>query len=227
MGRLYASGPSTAGDLAAACGLSRGAMTVALDRLERAEDVRRVRGETDRRHVRVEVTPRALELTEAIWGPIGAEGIEQLRQMSAEQLTFLRDFLRRGPDLQERHARRIAAMTSASVGLETGNDERPLSENDATGVGPVAGVARTRCLAGQLAGTGNANSVFAAPPSLGRAGRDACLRGHPAPDRDHSAQAARRLTRGGGMTLDQAISPAISLSRIPRSGFEYLWHPRG
>jgi DNA-binding MarR family transcriptional regulator len=40
-------------------------MTAALDRLERAGYVRRVRGETDRRQVRVEVTLRALELTEA------------------------------------------------------------------------------------------------------------------------------------------------------------------
>ena len=60
--------------------------------------------------VRVEVTPRALELTEAIWGPIGGEGIEQLQQTTDEELTFLRDFLRRGRELQERHARRIAAM---------------------------------------------------------------------------------------------------------------------
>jgi DNA-binding MarR family transcriptional regulator len=110
MGQLYARGASTAGELADACGLSRGAMTAALDRLERAGYVRRVRGEMDRRRVRIEVTPRALELTEAIWGPIGAEGIEQLRRMSAEELTFLRDFLRRGRELQERHARRVAAM---------------------------------------------------------------------------------------------------------------------
>src|SRR4029453_1456101 len=110
MGRLYADGPSTAGNLADACGLSRGAMTAALDRLERAGYVRRVRGEADRRRVRVEGTPRALELTEAIWGPIGAEGIEQRRQMSVEDLQFLADFLRRGRELQERHARRIAAL---------------------------------------------------------------------------------------------------------------------
>jgi DNA-binding MarR family transcriptional regulator len=111
MGRLYASGRVTAGHLADACGLSRGAMTAALDRLERAGYVRRVRDGADRRQVRVEVTPRALELTEAIWGPIGAEGVDQLRRMSVEELTFLRDFLRRGRELQERHARWIAAMT--------------------------------------------------------------------------------------------------------------------
>ena len=123
MGQLYARGPTTAGNLADACGLSRGAMTAALNRLERAGYVRRVHGETDRRRVRIEVTPRALELTEAIWGPIGAEGIEQLRRMSAEELIFLLDFLRRGRDLQERHARRVAAMTQRQ------SDSRPGTTN--------------------------------------------------------------------------------------------------
>jgi DNA-binding MarR family transcriptional regulator len=113
MGRLYVSGRSTAGALADACGLSRGAMTVALDRLERAGYVRRVRGETDRRRVMVEVTPRAHELTEAIWQPIGSEGTAQLARMTDDELTFLLDFLRRGRELQEKHARRIAAMAEA------------------------------------------------------------------------------------------------------------------
>jgi DNA-binding MarR family transcriptional regulator len=125
MGKLYADGPSTAGNLADACGLSRGAMTVALDRLERAGYVRRVRGETDRRRVRVDVTPRALGLTEAIWGPIGAEGIEQLRQMSVEELRFLADFLRRGRELQERHARRIAALDDRESDSKLGTTSQP------------------------------------------------------------------------------------------------------
>jgi DNA-binding MarR family transcriptional regulator len=125
MGRLYADGPSTAGTLADACGLSRGAMTAALDRLERAGYVRRVRGETDRRRVRVEVTPRALRLTEEIWGPIGAEGIEQLRQMSGPELQFLADFLRRGRELQERHARRIAALDDRESDSNYGATRQP------------------------------------------------------------------------------------------------------
>jgi DNA-binding MarR family transcriptional regulator len=125
MGRLYVDGPSTAGALADACGLSRGAMTAALDRLEQAGYVRRVRGEADRRRVRVEVTPRALELTEAIWGPIGAEGIEQLRKMSVEDLRFLADFLRRGRELQERHARRIAALDEGASDRRRQATSRP------------------------------------------------------------------------------------------------------
>ena len=112
MGRLYMAGRSTAGELAQACGLSRGAMTVALDRLERAGYVRRLRGEVDRRRVMVEVTPRARGLTEAIWEPIGSEGTALLARMTDDELTFLLDFLRRGRELQEKHARRIAAMSA-------------------------------------------------------------------------------------------------------------------
>jgi DNA-binding MarR family transcriptional regulator len=113
MGRLYMAGRSTAGELAEACGLSRGAMTVALDRLEHAGYVRRVRGETDRRRVMVEVTVRAQQLAEAIWGPIGSEGSAQLARLTDHELTFLLEFLRSGRELQEKHARRIAAMAEA------------------------------------------------------------------------------------------------------------------
>jgi DNA-binding MarR family transcriptional regulator len=114
LGRLYAQGPSTAGDLADACGLSRGAMTAALDRLEGAGYVRRVRDDVDRRRITVEVTPLARDLTEQIWGPIGTEGVDALRRMTETELTFLRDFLRRGRELQERHARRISAAGQVS-----------------------------------------------------------------------------------------------------------------
>jgi DNA-binding MarR family transcriptional regulator len=100
-------------------------MTAALDRLERAGYVRRVRGETDRRRVRVEVTSRALGLTEAIWGPIGAEGIDQLRQMSVEELRFLAEFLRRGRELQERHTRRIATLDEGASDPKRGTTSHP------------------------------------------------------------------------------------------------------
>jgi DNA-binding MarR family transcriptional regulator len=86
---------------------------------------RRVRGETDGRRVRVEVTPRALELTEAMWGPISTEGTEQLRKMSVEKLQFLADFLRPGRELQERHARRIAALDEGHSDRRKGTTSRP------------------------------------------------------------------------------------------------------
>lgn len=109
LGRLFL-GPKTASQLAAECGLSRGAMTTALDRLERAGYVQRVRGTVDRRQVTVEMTARARQLSEAIWGPIGRSGSAQLAEYDDDQLRFLLDFLRRGRELQEREAKRIRRM---------------------------------------------------------------------------------------------------------------------
>src|SRR3979490_3402685 len=54
---LSREGPVTAGRLAEATGLTSGAMTTALDRLERAGYARRTRDATDRRRVLVEATP--------------------------------------------------------------------------------------------------------------------------------------------------------------------------
>ena len=102
-----------AGQLAAATDLSPGAMTAALDRLERLEYVRRVRSSTDRRSVIVEITPTARRLIEDFYGPIGREGIAQLEQYSDTELAFLRDFLRKGRELQMRHAARIRSTSPA------------------------------------------------------------------------------------------------------------------
>ena len=119
IGRLFL-GPRTAGDLAAECGLSRGAMTTALDRLERSGYARRVRSTTDRRQVMVEMTPRALEISAAIWGPIARSGMTQLTEYTDEQLSFLLDFLRRGRELQENQAERIRGMVPEAIAPEGG-----------------------------------------------------------------------------------------------------------
>src|SRR5689334_17357061 len=52
-------GSTGAGALADATGLTRGAMTTALDRVEAAGYVRRIRDQRDRRAVRLELTPAA------------------------------------------------------------------------------------------------------------------------------------------------------------------------
>ena len=63
MDMLEREGPLPAGRLAEAAGLTSGAMTTALDRLERAGFVRRVRDREDRRRVLVELTPEAGRVT--------------------------------------------------------------------------------------------------------------------------------------------------------------------
>jgi DNA-binding MarR family transcriptional regulator len=102
-----------AGQLAAATELSPGAMTAALDRLERLGYIRRVRSTTDRRSVTVEITPEVLRLVEEFYGPIYREGTAELASYSEDQLEFLRDFLRHGRELQARHAARIRSTTAS------------------------------------------------------------------------------------------------------------------
>lgn len=107
LGLLAVDGAMGAGQLAAATELSPGAMTAALDRLERLGYVRRVRSSTDRRSVIVEIMPTARQMIEDFYGPIGREGMAELEQYSDAELAFLRDFLRKGRELQIRHAARI------------------------------------------------------------------------------------------------------------------------
>ncbi|HEY7122430.1 MAG TPA: MarR family transcriptional regulator [Ktedonobacterales bacterium] len=114
LGLLLRHGAMGAGQLAAAAELSPGAMTAALDRLERLGYIARVRSSTDRRGVIVEVTPTAYQLLEACYGPLGLEGLARLEQYSAAELILLRDFLRQGRELQMRHAARIRSRDGAS-----------------------------------------------------------------------------------------------------------------
>lgn len=112
LGLLAMQGAMGAGQLAAAAELSPGAMTAALDRLEKLEYIRRVRSVTDRRSVLVEITPPAKQFIEDFYGPIGREGVAQLEQYSDAELAFLRDFLRKGREMQTRHAARIRSRAN-------------------------------------------------------------------------------------------------------------------
>ncbi|MEU0003700.1 MarR family transcriptional regulator [Streptomyces sp. NPDC006314] len=83
----------SAGRLGAALGLNSAGTTALLDRLERAGQVRRVRGARDRRKVVVEVEDRAVELGWAFFGPLIERSVELLRGYDDHQRTAIRDFL--------------------------------------------------------------------------------------------------------------------------------------
>jgi len=67
------SGGLTAGELATQSGLSAGAVTGVIDRLEQAGFAKRAHDPVDRRRVRVQVTARFYRATERIWSPLAAE----------------------------------------------------------------------------------------------------------------------------------------------------------
>jgi DNA-binding MarR family transcriptional regulator len=97
---LQLGGRMTAGELAKRGHLSPGAVTAALDRLERAGYVRRARDEVDRRRVFVEVTDAMLERAGQVYGPLAARSEELLGSLTDDQLGTMTDVLRRGADMQ-------------------------------------------------------------------------------------------------------------------------------
>jgi len=96
------SGSITAGRLAGLMGLSTGAMTTVLDRLERAGYARRVRDEHDRRRVQVELTRKAHEDVWSFYAPLAALADELYARYTDEQLELLLGFLEQGRALAER-----------------------------------------------------------------------------------------------------------------------------
>ncbi len=114
LGLLHAHGPLHAGRLGTRAHLSPGATTAAIDRLERAGYVQRVRAEGDRRGVLVELTPAGRGHIEAIYGPIGRAGMAYLARYSEADLRLLLEFLTDGYRLQVEQAARIRTMAGAA-----------------------------------------------------------------------------------------------------------------
>jgi DNA-binding MarR family transcriptional regulator len=102
-------GGVTAGELAVESGLTTGAITAVVDRLERAGYARRVRDERDRRKVKVEVTDTFYARAGEIWGPVAAEWQQAIAaRFSTEELGVIVAFLTQVEALAERHAARLA-----------------------------------------------------------------------------------------------------------------------
>jgi DNA-binding MarR family transcriptional regulator len=103
-------GRVTAGDLAVAAGLSPGAATTAIDRLERAGYARRARDPDDRRRVMVEPTKSIAELGEEIYGPLRVGGAEIIQRFSGRELKAITEFFEAAADLQLDRANAVRAQ---------------------------------------------------------------------------------------------------------------------
>jgi DNA-binding MarR family transcriptional regulator len=103
-------GGMTAGELARAAGLTSGAVTAVVDRLERAGMARRVADPSDRRRVRIEPTPKLWELTAPLMGPFLEESSKILDDFSTDELERFAAFLQRVIDVQGKYTQRIREM---------------------------------------------------------------------------------------------------------------------
>lgn len=108
-------GRMTAGELAAESGLTSGTITTVLDRLAAKGYARRMRSESDRRKVYVELEEKARRCSQEIYGPIAAEGGSLLEALSDDELVSIRDFLRAARALLAGHAARVRASLPEDV----------------------------------------------------------------------------------------------------------------
>jgi DNA-binding MarR family transcriptional regulator len=101
-------GGISAGELAVEAGLTAGAVTGVIDRLEKIGYASRTPDPNDRRRVRVEVTPTFYRAAEPLWGPMAAEWQSMLaRRFTIEELERITAFLRATNDLARRHLDRL------------------------------------------------------------------------------------------------------------------------
>ena len=97
----------TAGELAKAAGLTTGAVTAVIDRLEKAGVAQRVADPKDRRRVRIEATPKLWELSEPLIGPMIAESQAMIDELSDSEIARFTDFMNRAIEVQARHTERV------------------------------------------------------------------------------------------------------------------------
>jgi DNA-binding MarR family transcriptional regulator len=109
---LSQAGPMSASALAEVAGVTRGAMTTILDRIETAGYARRVWDEKDRRTVRIELTDAAKRSFEVLYGPLAKEGSQLLHTYNAHELAAVLKYLQDGRRLQRAHARRVVELSS-------------------------------------------------------------------------------------------------------------------
>jgi DNA-binding MarR family transcriptional regulator len=92
-------GQVTAGQLAAATGLTSGAVTALIDRLERAGYVERVDDPADRRRVLVRIREGSIVEIAKVYAPMQKRMFALWSQYNADELTVIEDFLSRSLEL--------------------------------------------------------------------------------------------------------------------------------
>ena len=134
LGILYRRGRVTAGELAEGSGLTPGAITAVLDRLERGGYANRVADPTDRRRVLVTSTVATRELGARLYGEVELAGRAQLEQLAPDHVAVIRDYLR---GIRRFYEEVVGGMASSAAAA--GDARGPIAPNsDVTA--PLAGV---------------------------------------------------------------------------------------
>jgi DNA-binding MarR family transcriptional regulator len=107
-GILARSGPITAGELARRTGLTTGAITGVIDRLEQAGFARRARDSNDRRRVIIEPDPKRIERRIVpLFDSMARAAARLCDRYTAPELTLILDFAVRSRAMAEEETRKL------------------------------------------------------------------------------------------------------------------------
>jgi predicted transcriptional regulator len=108
---LVSRGPVTAGSIAQHTGLTTGAVTGLVDRLEKAGYVQRTADPADRRRVTISMLPstRLDDVMAAVFGPLRSDMAEITGRYDAKEASAIADFLGRTTETLVRHTRALSA----------------------------------------------------------------------------------------------------------------------
>src|SRR6476646_2572270 len=120
---LIDTGAATAGRLSEVVGLTTGAVTRVIDRLEQAGYVRRKTDPADRRRVVVEVVPERVATVQSLLESLERASAEEIGRSSAEQLALITDFRSRMASLTQTEAARLRTSPEGDPSEPTGPAE--------------------------------------------------------------------------------------------------------
>jgi DNA-binding MarR family transcriptional regulator len=130
---LIDSGAETAGRLSELMGLTTGAVTRVIDRLEQAGYVRRVADPTDRRRVIVELVPEQVAAVVSTLARVGDKSAAEIGQYTEAELAVINDFLTKIAEITRDEA---TALRDAPSGGEGGSEH----------AAPIGGLRQARLL---------------------------------------------------------------------------------
>ncbi len=113
MGIICEHGPLSAGRLAELTGLTTGAITAVLNRLERRGYARRVRNPEDRRNINVEVVDAAAfyKKMDRLLGPLGKRMRALSSQYSTEEMALIHGFIEKAVAFSREETLRLRSVS--------------------------------------------------------------------------------------------------------------------
>ncbi len=115
----------TAGWLSNMTGLTTGAITHIIDRLEKRQFIERVRDPQDRRKVLIRVRPETLKPLVPKYESVGNAYISMVEQYSNEELQLICNYLEKTAELSKRELARIVAANRAQSSSDKSRSASP------------------------------------------------------------------------------------------------------